>query len=368
MQHKTLVACASVTLMALAVACSKGSDSPVSPSATQPGAAEAGPDGSTLKATAPGVVSPTNNQQPDQLALVVNKSTAPYAQSAAAAFSYQFEIRRNNATIGDCTTTVPGGSGGTVTATPTCALEFDQQYSWRARAIMGNAFGPWSTEATFRAPAGGYVRGNEVFDPLVNGRTAGEIFGPTEFVSGQGLKLLAHESHVTYRLPENLQAGEFSVMVLGADEGSVGDKSKVIAMQEGPDEGDISDDDYRVSAELRGNLYWQPGQVRYRFKINDLVEDGPPVALNFNSSRWYFWKFSWGPGFARLEIREDGPTGRVMYNEGVNLHGRIYKPDPMYVHLGAPIGRGCACDATLPGGIYKNVWVSSRPRPAFPGE
>jgi hypothetical protein len=57
-----------------------------------------------------------------------------------------------------------------------------------------------------------------------------------------------------------------------------------------------------------------------------------------------------------------------MYNEGVNLHGRIYKPDPMYVHLGAPIGRGCACDATLPGGIYKNVWVSSRPRPAFPGE
>ena len=55
-----------------------------------------------------------------------------------------------------------------------------------------------------------------------------------------------------YRLPQTLEAGEFSMMILGADEGTEGDKSKVFAMQEGPDEGDITDDDYRMTAELRG--------------------------------------------------------------------------------------------------------------------
>ena len=68
----------------------------------------------------------------------------------------------------------------------------------------------------------------------------------------QGAKLIDHSSFIRYRLPVNLQQGEFSMMIQGADEGSEGDKSKVFAMQEGPDEGDITDDDYRFTAELRG--------------------------------------------------------------------------------------------------------------------
>ncbi|MBW8895704.1 MAG: hypothetical protein JF613_05925, partial [Acidobacteria bacterium] len=43
-----------------------------------------------------------------------------------------------------------------------------------------------------------------------------------------------------------------------------------------------------------------------------------------------------------------------------------YRPDPHYLYLGTPMGRAGALDATLPGGIYKNVWASSRPRPNFP--
>jgi len=38
------------------------------------------------------------------------------------------------------------------------------------------------------------------------------------------------------------------------------------------------------------------------------------------------------------------------------------------IHLGAPVGRAGPQDATMPGGTYKNLWVSSRPRPAFAGE
>ncbi len=51
MHHKKAVACASAVLLALAVACSKNAETPVSPSSAQPGSTEAGPNGETLKAT-----------------------------------------------------------------------------------------------------------------------------------------------------------------------------------------------------------------------------------------------------------------------------------------------------------------------------
>ena len=104
-------------------------------------------------------------------------------------------------------------------------------------------------------------------------------------------KLPDHSSFIRYRLPVNLQGGEFSMMIKGADEGTRGDKSKVFAMQEGPDEGDITDDDYRMTAELRGRNYGAPGSVTFRIICGDGVSrDGAPTQLNFNSSRWYFWK------------------------------------------------------------------------------
>jgi hypothetical protein len=59
------------------------------------------------------------------------------------------------------------------------------------------------------------------------------------------------------------------MMILGADEGSEGDKSKVFAMQEGPDENDVTDDDYRMTAELRGRNYATPGAVTCRIIYGD---------------------------------------------------------------------------------------------------
>jgi hypothetical protein len=61
-------------------------------------------------------------------------------------------------------------------------------------------------------------------------------------------------------------------------------------------------------------------------------------------------------------VKVDNETGarlRVGRNQATRIVGT-----PIY--LGAPMGRAGGNDATLPGGIYKNVWASSRPRPAFP--
>lgn len=368
MQYKKCVLCSAAALIALAVACSKSPQTPSSPTSVQePSSAAIPADGSTLKVPAPTPVSPVNNAQPETLVLTTNRVTGKFDSSINP--SYEFEIKTSGgATVTSCTVTVAPGSGSTVSYTPTCPLEFDEPHTWRVRAVYAGAFGSWSPAASFRTPSGGYINGNEVFDPLTNGKTIGTIRGPVQFIPGVGAKLLDHDSHVLYRIPVNLQAGEFSMMILGADEGSEGDKSKVFSMQEGPDEGDITDDDYRMTAELRGRNYWAPGAVTYRIIPGDGdPRDGARIQVNFDRSRWYFWKFSWRTGSATLEVRRDSETGSVIYSSTIGTGSHPYRPDPHYLYLGVPVGRAGPIDATLPGGTYKNVWISSRPRPNFPG-
>jgi hypothetical protein len=367
MYQKRFVLCSAAAVLALAIACSKSSETPTSPSVSENGNGNAGADGATLKVTAPTIISPTNGAQPDSLTLTASKAEGKFDKSLQ--LSYQFQISTDSGSIvSGCTQTVtPEPGAANVTYNPSCGLEFDAPHKWKVRARSGDYVGPWSSEASFRTPSGGYIRGNEVFDPLTNGKTAGEPNGPVQFIPGQGAKLLDHSSFIRYRLPVNLQEGEFSMMIQGADEGSEGDKSKVFAMQEGPDEGDITDDDYRFTAELRGANYGAPGSVTYRIICGDgKSRDGGRSQLNFNSSRWYFWRFTWQTGSARLEVKVDGPDGQTIYNSGISTGSHPYRPDPHYMYLGAPMGRAGAMDATLPGGIYKNVWASSRPRPNFP--
>ncbi len=368
MHHKKAVACASAVVLALAVACSKNAETPVSPSSAQPGGSEAGPNGETLKATAPSPQSPVNNAQQDQLVLTTAKATGLFDQGLATAYSYEFQIM-NSANTMVCSATLGGGSGSSVSWTPACTLEFDAPHTWRVRAIFQGANGPWSPTATFRSPAGGYIRGNELFDPLTNGRSVGTVIG-ANFVGNAGLQLVAQTSRVTYQLPENLQAGEFSVMVTGFSEDSPGDKTKIMSMQEG--HGDLTANDYRFTFEKRGASYETPGAVTFRF-INgdaaehDYINDAERQAVEFSDERWYFWKVTWNSTSVTGEVRRDGPNGQVIFRQSRTTNGHPYRPVPHVIHLGGT-SRAGPIDASVPGAVYKNVWVSSRPRPAFPND
>ena len=282
--------------------------------------------------------------------------------------SYQFQVRSGSTVVYDSGVTGGVGSGNNVTHTvPSTALNSDTDYTWRVRAAYQGAVGSWSSDATFKSPVGAFMRGNEVRDPLTIGKTVGEIRGPVQFIPGVGLKLLAHESNVLYRLPVTLQQGEFSMMILGADEGSEGDKSKVFGMQEGPNEDDITTDDYRMTGELRGANYSAPGSVTCRIIAGDGVSrDCARVQINFDSSRWYFWRFTWRTGNARLEVKLDSETGKTIFDSSIGTGSHPYRPDPHFLYLGVPAGRAGLIDATLPGGTYKNVYVGPNARPAFP--
>ena len=371
MFHKRFILSSAAALIALAVGCSKSPDSPVSPSSSTEPSTAAAADGSKLKATAPTAVSPINNAQPDgSIVLVSTKSTGKFADITP---SYEFEVKNGAGATVYSRVTGGEGAGANVSHTVEGSLEFDAAHTWRVRAVLAGAAGPWSAAASFRTPSGGYINSNpEVFDPLTNGRTVGTRIGGTEFIPGTGLELLTHDSRVSYQLPQNLQQGELSVMVTGIDEGSSGDKTKIMSMQEGGGN-DLTDNDYRMTVEKRGRHYETPGAVVFRIIMGDANEhagrifDSGRRGVGFSDERWYFWKFTWG-NRAALEVREDGPNGRVIYADSRGTGSFIYRPVPHFVHLGAPVGRAGPGDASIPGAIYKNLWVSARPRPTFPGE
>ena len=362
---RKVLLCTAAAVLATALACSKSTTSPASPTSTTPSGADAAADGSTLKVTTPAIVSPNGGTQvTDPITLTSSKSTGKFTDIAV---SYQFQVRNGTTVVYDSGAVGGVASGNNVSHTvPGTALASDTNYTWRNRAVYQGAFGSWSADGAFKSPIGAFIRGNEVMDPLTIGRTVGETRGPVQFTS-QGLKLLAHESHVLYRLPVTLQAGEFSMLILGADEGTEGDKSKVFAMQEGPDEGDVTDDDYRMTAELRGANYATPGAVTCRIIMGDGVSrDCPRFVLNFDSSRWYFWRFTWRTGQARLQVIRDSETGQSVYDQTIGTGSHAYKPDFHFLYLGVPAGRAGLIDATLPGGTYKNVYIGPNGRPAFP--
>lgn len=363
---RKVLLCTATGVLAVALACSK-STTPASPTSTTPAGADANADGSTLKATTPAIVSPNGGTQvTDPITLTSSKSTGKFQDVAV---SYQFQVRSGTTVVYDSGVTGGAGSGNNVSHTvPGTALNSDTDYTWRVRPTFQGSVGSWSADGTFKSPVGAFIRGNEVRDPLTIGRTVGEVRGPTQWVPGVGLKLLGNDSHVLYRLPQTLEAGEVSMLILGADEGAPGDKSKVFSMQEGPEENDITDDDYRMTAELRGANYAAPGSVTCRIIAGDGVsrDCNPRVQINFDSSRWYYWRFSWRTGSARLEVRRDSETGSAVYDVSTGTGSHPYRPTPHFVYLGAPAGRAGLIDATLPGGTYKNVYVGPGPRPVFP--
>ena len=87
MHHKRFVLCSAAAVLAIAIACSKSSESPVSPTVGGNPAADAGPGGATLKATAPMPVPPINNAQPDSLTLTATKAEGKFDKTIPSGLS-----------------------------------------------------------------------------------------------------------------------------------------------------------------------------------------------------------------------------------------------------------------------------------------
>jgi hypothetical protein len=360
---------ASVAASALliAAACSsKPAPNPASPTVNLSELrADAAADGSTLKATAPAPQSPINGTKPSEppLRLVASNAQVRFVQGIP--LTYRFEIQNTSGGTVYAFSGVPAGSGGTTTHIPTGgSLTADQTYRWRVRAEYQGLVGPWSELASFIAPASkGYISGNELYDPLINGETIGQISGPVTFIPGVGVKLETQLSYISYELPQTLTEGEFSILVTNLHENTEGGKTKLFAMGQGY--GDIVVNDRRMTVEKRGD---PPGIVAWRLITHgDQIdtEGAEREFVPFDPSDHYLWEASWRNNFFNVLIREGGANGQIIYSKGKHFEGRAYDPNPHVVYIGAPVGRSGPDGASVDGVIIRQVWVSGRPRPAF---
>jgi len=133
-------------VIAMAAGCSRGSESPTSPTAATAPEGAALPDGSTLKATAPSLQSPTGGGRIDTTRpnLVVGRSQGRHVP---ATFQYVFEISTPGGTIVHTSPKVLSNADQITYRAPD--LELDTAYRWRARAELGSYFGPWSAYGEF---------------------------------------------------------------------------------------------------------------------------------------------------------------------------------------------------------------------------
>lgn len=355
---------ATTCILAIAVGCSR-TEGPASPSSlTSDSGANA--DGSRLKITAPVPQSPAPGSQPEgTVTLVASPAAGKFMEVSG--LTYRFEVY-SAANTRVCQGVV-GSTGGNVSFTlsdSVCTLNFDEVHTWRVRGqLSDDRAGPWSATSNFKAPVGGYIRGNEVYDPLYNGRTAATAMRDVTFMPGQGIRLNSRDSYVEYRLQQPLVDGEFSAEMTNIGNGSEEWKTKVMSMLQG-DGVNTTDNDFRVTIDKRTQWVGQGSRIRYTMRSNG-NDAGEPRGgdQNWNRSFVYFWEFTWRDGTSRLVVKENGRNGRVMEVLGVE-YDAPYQPDPHLVRLGSVGGR--AENETNPGTIIRNVWVSSRPRPLLPGE
>jgi hypothetical protein len=357
MLKKVLWTSAAVAI-ALATACGDKSSGPVSPTSTPVADSAAGASGETLKVNAPTPESPANGSTVDDFAptLVVANAAGKFV---AAQLDYQFQVADPAGNVIETTGPLPAGNGRT-SHIVTAKLETNTIYTWHARARQGLNVGPWST-STFKTPdrPEGYIRGNEVYDPLIDGKTVGHIVGSVSFIPGVGVRLNSFTSHIRYELPQTLTAGEFSLLITDMPTNTAGSKTKVFGMSEGF--ADIITNDRRFTVDKRAN-----GTVAWRFITHDDQIDtggGERRIVHFNGGQVYLFRATWNGRFD-LRIQEGGVGGRTIYSFGKPYAG-VYDPTPHFAYIGVPVGRSGPDSATVPGMVVRQVWLSSRPRPSY---
>jgi hypothetical protein len=354
----------------LAAACGGDSSTPSSPTPVAP----------TL--TTPALESPAKDEQLDTLRpiLTVRNATADKPGTR----TYEFQVADNTSFTAATTSNIAGfaatvsktgvveGADGKTGFTPDTDLQPTTLFYWRARAVQGTATSAWSETGTFRSKLVGFLRAGELYDPLIHEETVGERVGSTTFIKGRGIQLNNGQSYVKYLLPQTITNGEYSMDVEGLRANAPGDKAKVFGMQEG--QSDFVTNRFRIDIQYRGTTGSPPNAVQWRVlygSADDLsLRYEPDTAkrnasvLLLNPSTVYNWTATWGSSF-RLVVKE--VNGGTLYDYGLPTPKGTYNPNPHYAYLGAPTGRSGGESASIAGTIYRNVWLSNRPRPASLG-
>lgn len=138
-------------IVALGVSCTGTPMSPTAPSATTGGSLAANEDGSTLKVTAPGLVSPFDSERIEgrRPTLIWTNATGKHEPIG---FFYEIEIQDE---VGNVVYAISvGETANSGSHTVEQDLQFNRPYAWRIRAGLAGDRGPWSVWGNFFTAVG----------------------------------------------------------------------------------------------------------------------------------------------------------------------------------------------------------------------
>ena len=175
----------------------------------------------------------------------------------------------------------------------------------------------------------------------------------------RGSSSRAFESHVTYTLQSTLTSGSIECLIENLSSDTNGGKTKVFSSQQGYS--DITDNPYRFTIEKRGDDHPDNGKYRLRiitgnatsgFYDSDRIQPSSLLA-----SKVYYHRVAWANNVVNFVVREGSATGPTVASYAFSYQG-TYRPSPHVVHIGAPVPRGGAVDASVPGIIVRYFYVS----------
>ncbi len=322
-------------------ACGSKAATPTQPTSTPPSTQPA------RTVAAPALSAPVNGAQLTDAAVVL-KATNAQTTGSVQSVKYRFEWSEVD--------TFPEGSrtgfkdevdqgGDTTTFQITDTLKPGAKYFWRVRASSGDLTSDWSAIASFVTLNKGYIRGQEIYDPLTNGETVGARIGGT-FVANQGWKATSPSDGIDYDIPTCAACTvEFDVTDFGKRAGaSLSKDLKWLSMGDASTFNNFTlfrNHVWKMHLEQRSDgdgtgmkLIWRNGREGGGDPGDHEGKLEP--TMNWRSSAVFHFTLTWTPGSYEVavgEVNADGSlTGhRVWFQGGF---ARAYAPPNHRVSLG----------------------------------
>jgi hypothetical protein len=357
-------------LVALSVACQKSKAlTPTIPS----GGTVTPSDGSTLKASAPSPQSPVGDVRLQTFTTpTLTAGAASFTNGGSGTLQYRFQLLSDTGAV-----VQDSGLRTAANWTPTINLDFDKRYQWQVRAEMDGASGPWSARASFLSPNGGFIRGQDVFDPLTNGQTVGLRRGG-HFVSGSngGWEADGLGDALDYDIPTcSACKVEFDVTNFGGGEGvSISVDVKWFSMGDASAWGGFlpfRDHPWKMHLEQRSDgdgtgmqVIWRNGGADadtggdpdFGDHRGKFLSGGPDWGHSFDNKVWHF-VIEWTTLTYKITIGELGKPG-VIWFPGAGSSGYFANNHP-YAPPNHRIELGCVPrNESMIGARYRNLKVT----------
>lgn len=268
--------------------------------------------------------------------------------------TYDFQVGTDDGFRGVAaeTTGHPEGASGETSWRVTTALS-NGRYYWRARAVGALGPGPYSPISDFfiggsTSPSPSPPSSGEVFDPLTNGRSVGEVHGGR--FNSAGWQVTSRGDFIRYVVP-TITSGFVEWENIGLSRTNPAPDLYTLFGMWDPSKGPYRENPYRVHVRKLDTQGHNPPYVRLRWIAGGQEYNEGFDFLAWNPGRAYRWRVEWGPGGG-------GNEARVLLDGLVVIrtrYGPAYQPAEHWIEMGVEERA-----ESIVGVVFRNVSIGRR--------